>query len=76
MRNRGTKLAQWKPIQRYSFAFLGLMLIGMGVLNLLAGRLHYRNYWGAPVFAPFAILIGTLVLMAPSGTERKQNRVA
>src|SRR5258708_27143133 len=59
MRNRGTKLAQWKPIQRYSFAVLGLMLIGMGVLNLLSGRLHYRNYWGAPVFPP-AILIETL----------------
>jgi len=63
MRNRDPKLARWKPIQRYSFAFLGLMLIGMGVLNLLAGRLHYGNYRGAPVFAPFAILIGSLVLI-------------
>jgi hypothetical protein len=63
MRNRNPKLAQWKPIQRYFFAFLGLMLVGMGTLNLSAGRLHYRNYWGAPVFAPFAILIGVLVLI-------------
>ncbi len=73
MRNRDTRLAQWKAIQRYSFALVGLMLIGMGALNLLAGRLHYRNYWGAPVFAPFAILIGTLVLIGAFSYRKEEK---
>jgi hypothetical protein len=63
MGNRDPKLRQWRPIHRYSFTFLGLMFVGMGALDLFAGKLHYRNYWGGPVFTPFIILIGTLVLI-------------
>jgi hypothetical protein len=73
MRNRDPKLAQWKPIQRYSFALLGLTLIAMGVLNLFAGRLHYGNYWGAPVFTPFVIFIGALVLIGAFRYRKEQK---
>src|SRR5258708_29359482 len=57
MRKRGTKLGPWKPIQRYSFLFLGLMLIGLGGLNLLAGGLHNPHYFGAPRFPTFSPFI-------------------
>ena len=43
-------------------ASIGFMLVSMGALSLLTGRTHYQNYWGGPVFAPFAILAGLLYL--------------
>jgi hypothetical protein len=44
------------------FALVGLGLIATGIINLVRGRLHYLTYWHAPVFFPFLILIGILVL--------------
>jgi hypothetical protein len=35
---------------------------GLGVVTLLQGKLHYQNWWHAPVFAPFAIVVGALDL--------------
>jgi hypothetical protein len=64
MKHRETKLREWKPIHRFAFLFLGLMCIGTGALSLLNGRTHYRNVWGAPVFAPFVIFGGFLCLAA------------
>jgi hypothetical protein len=43
--------------------FAGLSLILAGWRALDSGQLHYRNYWGGSVFAPFAIALGIAVLV-------------
>ncbi len=73
MKNRETKLRDWKPIHRLFFGIFGLMFIGMGLFALLLGRTHYQNYWGGAVFAPFAIFVGLLALVGVFN-HRKQNR--
>jgi len=40
------------------------MFIGLGSLTLVSGHLHYLNWWGGLVFAPFAIFIGLLAIAA------------
>ena len=64
MKGRKTKLSEWKPFDRYTFLFLGLMCIATGTLSLLRGRTHYANVWGEAVFAPFVIFGGFLCLLA------------
>jgi hypothetical protein len=73
MKNRDIKLREWKPVYRWGFAFLGLMLIATGMLSLLTGKLHYRNYWGAPVFAPFAIFVGLLTMIVAFVVRKKDK---
>jgi hypothetical protein len=41
-----------------------VLVIGAGCLTLALGKLHYANWWGGPVFAPFAIIVGTIALVA------------
>lgn len=41
-----------------------------GIINVVRGRLHYLTYWHAPMFFPFLIFIGILVL-AVAFTRRK-----
>ena len=41
----------------------GLMTLCTGSIALLAGKLHYSNYWGAAVFAPFTVFGGLLALV-------------
>jgi hypothetical protein len=53
--------------------FLGLVFMATGMLTLLQGKLHYSNYWGAPVFAPFAILIGILLVVFAFRSGKGQN---
>jgi hypothetical protein len=52
-----------KPVQQVVLGLLGLMVLGWGVLTLFGGRLHYSNVWGGMMFAPFALLIGILVIV-------------
>ena len=33
--------------------------MGLGIVTFLQGKLLYQNYWHAPVFAPFALCLGT-----------------
>ncbi len=40
--------------------FLRFWILILGVTTLLLRRLHYADYWGAPIFAPFALVIGVL----------------
>ena len=50
---------------RFSAALLILFafsLILSSTTDLLRGRLHYGNYWGGPVFAPLAIVLGVFLL--------------
>jgi hypothetical protein len=37
---------------------IGIAVVLMGVATFGRGRLHYENYWGGQVFAPFAVVIG------------------
>jgi uncharacterized membrane protein HdeD (DUF308 family) len=52
---------------------LGLSAVVTGSLALLSGHLHYSNFWHAPVFAPFAIVVGILSLIA-AFTHRNRER--
>lgn len=54
------KLPDQSRRARLGLGFSGLMIIATGALVLVQGRLHYRNPWGLPVFAPFALIIGAL----------------
>jgi hypothetical protein len=38
------------------------LIILFGAGSLFRGHIGYRNWWGGVVFAPFAIIIGTLCL--------------
>jgi hypothetical protein len=60
MRKQQAQSLKLNPMRRFAFMFLGSMFLGLGILTLLSGALHYQNWWGAPVFAPFAIAIGAL----------------
>jgi len=73
MKKRGIKPIEWRPIHRFGFSLMGLMFIAMGALALLRGKTHYENYWGGPVFAPFAIFIGLLFLVGVVTHWRKGN---
>ncbi len=50
-------------MQRAVVAAISLLLIALGVGTLLNCSLSYKNYWGGLVFAPFAILVGGLLLV-------------
>lgn len=56
-----------------AFAFVGLLLVGDGLLTLLASRLHYPNPWGEPVFAPFALVIGVIAIIAAVAIRRSSR---
>ena len=46
--------------QRLAFAGAGALIALLGIMTLANGNLHYANWWGGAVFAPFAILVGAL----------------
>jgi hypothetical protein len=64
MKKRDVKPREWRPIHRFGLILMGLMSIAVGARTLLRGRTHYETFWGGAVFAPFAIFIGLLVLIA------------
>lgn len=49
--------------QRAALAFAGLLVLCTAAGTLSAHRLHYANWWGGAVFAPFAVVIGLLALI-------------
>ncbi len=57
------KAFQSAKLNRVVFAVICLMIVLTGAGNLLQGRLDYQNYKGFSVFAPFAVLVGTLGLV-------------
>jgi hypothetical protein len=66
-------------VGRILIAIICVAIILIGVGNLLNGRLEYRNYKGLHVFAPFAILVGSLGLIAAlrpksASAEAKKGR--
>jgi hypothetical protein len=54
-----------------------LLTIG-GAATLYRGLLGWHNYWGGFVFAPFAIIVGLLMIAAafkrPSKRKRSKDR--
>ena len=50
--------------QRIALALIGFAILCFGVGALSRGHLHYRNWWGAAVFAPFAIVVSILAFAA------------
>jgi hypothetical protein len=60
---------------RRFFAFFGFAMIFFGVATIRMGRLYYHNYRGDNVFAPFAILIGIIAVVAyfRNRSPRKQS---
>ena len=51
-----------------------VLLIISGAFYLHAGVLDYPNWWGGRVFAPFAVGIGALGLVAMGVRGRKLGR--
>jgi hypothetical protein len=62
MRNRTAKPEDMELAQRIIVALVGLGFIATGIINMVHGRLHYLTYWRAPVFYPYIVLIGILLL--------------
>lgn len=62
--DRRDSFGRIKPIYRLGVVLLGLLMLATGVLVVMSGKTHFQNYWGAPVFAPFAIVIGLLIILA------------
>ena len=42
--------------------FAGVLIVVCSVATIWVGKLHYRNYWGGAIFAPFGIIIGLLAV--------------
>jgi hypothetical protein len=52
-----------RPLARIVAAVAGLSVFGWGLEAILwHGDLHYRNFFGELVFAPFAILFGVIIV--------------
>ena len=63
------------PFQEFGLIVIGLLIFGAGLATLLSGHLHYRNWWGAPVFGPYALIIGVLIFVfALRGKLRRSKR--
>ena len=56
---------------RIFLAVVGLLLLSDGLRNLLKGNLEYPNHYGAAVFAPFAVLIGLLMIIVGTLNGRR-----
>ena len=59
-RNRGKVL-------RAFYGFVGLLLIGWGAAALQSDQPGYRNVWGGLVSAPFAIVLGLVLIALVTG---------
>ena len=51
------------PQQRVGFAIVGVLLMLPGIAALIAGNLFYTDYRNLLVFAPFALLIGLVMIV-------------
>ena len=66
MKSRKGKRSRFTWLQRLVFGFLGVCVIGSGVATLLTGKLYFHNLPEHPlgwVFAPFAFVIGPLLIL-------------
>jgi hypothetical protein len=69
---------QRKHYGRALAGIVGGYLVLRGTLAVIRGDVGWRNYWGGLVYAPFAIVIGLLLIAllfkrAPPGTLRRRR---
>jgi uncharacterized membrane protein len=50
-------------VRRAFLALISFLIVMLGVGTLFRGKIEYYNWWGGIVFAPFAIVIGSLGLL-------------
>ena len=65
MSNKNAYLRSRSSRQRAWVGLAGVLGLGWGAVTLAAGKLRSPKYWLAPVFTPFAIVVGSLVLIVP-----------
>jgi hypothetical protein len=65
--NRSAKLRSWSSRER---ACLGSLDAALGCFTLAGRKLHYGNYWCASAFAPFAVALGSFVLIVATIRKR------
>src|SRR5688572_11908882 len=49
-------------VGKFAGALVVLALVAGVVRALTAGRLHYTNYWGGYIFAPFVLAIVAIII--------------
>jgi len=59
-----------RPVYRLALGIVGLMIALGGVSKMLLGTLNYTNYRGILSFAPFSIIIGSLVVLVALKTGK------
>jgi uncharacterized membrane protein len=47
-------------VRRTILALISFLIVMLGAATLFHGKLEYYNWWGGMIFAPFAIVIGSL----------------
>lgn len=50
-------------VRRTILALISFFIVMLGAATLFHGKLEYYNWWGGIIFAPFAIIIGSLGLV-------------
>jgi hypothetical protein len=63
MRGRNGEQIRVTPVQRFSVVLVGLILMVPGVMALIQGGLHYQDYRGLLVFAPYSMLVGLAMIV-------------
>jgi hypothetical protein len=63
LRGRKLKPGRIKPVGRYGLAIVGLLVMLGSVLKIFSGNQHYANSRGVLTFAPFSIIIGSLLIL-------------
>lgn len=58
--------------QQVAFAGIGIVIIILGGSTLAGQQLHYSNWWGGAVFAPFALAVGLSAVVVAVVARRKQ----
>jgi hypothetical protein len=80
MANRGKRAAEHNKASQQVWrkgallmGFVGFWIFILGFVTLLLGQLHYKNYWGGAVFAPFALLIGVIAVAFAIRARRRRD---
>jgi hypothetical protein len=80
MANRGKRAAEHNKASQQVWrkgallmGFVGFWIFILGFVTLLLGQLHYKNYWGGAVFAPFALLIGVIAVAFAIRVRRRRD---
>jgi hypothetical protein len=63
MKGRRGEQIRVTPVQRVSVVLVGLILMVPGFMALIQGGLHYQDYRGLLVFAPYSLLVGLVMIV-------------